>query len=111
MKIQFNIRGPFGSSFQGFDAADFVMLIGGGSVVADSLSLLRQMVCLIVEVPSAVSLSMQREHSGKNVCGGAGKSSKRFFTRLQVYSPSLWFSSHFYSSICSLNTCPTNVEC
>jgi hypothetical protein len=44
VKMVFNIRGPFGSSFQGFDVADFVMLIGGGSGVAGSLSVLRQMV-------------------------------------------------------------------
>jgi hypothetical protein len=43
-KIRFNIRGPFGSSFQGFKTADFVMLIGGGSGVAGSLSVLREMV-------------------------------------------------------------------
>jgi len=40
----FHVRGPFGSSFQGFRRNDFVMLIGGGSGVASSLSVLRELV-------------------------------------------------------------------
>jgi len=42
--ITFHVRGPFGSSFQGYREADVIMLIGGGSGIASSLSVLRELV-------------------------------------------------------------------
>jgi len=42
--ITFHVRGPFGSSFQGYREADVIRLIGGGSGIASSLSVLRELV-------------------------------------------------------------------
>lgn len=42
--IYLHVRGPFGSSFEGYRAADVIMLIGGGSGIASSLSVLRELV-------------------------------------------------------------------
>jgi len=42
--LAFQVRGPFGSSFHGFRENDFIMLIGGGSGAASSLSVLRELV-------------------------------------------------------------------
>ena len=42
--IYVHVRGPFGSSFQGYREADVIMLIGGGSGIASSLSVLRELV-------------------------------------------------------------------
>ncbi len=42
-RLYFHVRGPFGSSFEGFESNQFLMLIGGGSGVASSLSVLREL--------------------------------------------------------------------
>jgi hypothetical protein len=42
--IYVHVRGPFGSSFQGYREADVIMLVGGGSGIASSLSVLRELV-------------------------------------------------------------------
>jgi len=44
--IYLHVRGPFGSSFQGYREADVIMLVGGGSGIASSLSVLRELVTL-----------------------------------------------------------------
>ena len=43
-KMYVNVRGPFGSSFEGFENYNFLMLIGGGSGIAASLSVMRELV-------------------------------------------------------------------
>jgi len=66
--LAFSVRGPFGSSFHGFRESDFVMLIGGGSGAASSLSVLRELVLFKGEVKRVWFIFACRNFSSVQWC-------------------------------------------